>query len=258
MFYNYDIDEKLIKLANESEQAIQEQFKEIDRIALTNSAKVLKAFHDERVGTNDFTEITGYGFSDDGRDKLERIYARIFKAEDALVRPQIMSGTHALSLTFFGLLKHGDTFISISGAPYDSLLSIIGIEGNSRNSLAKHGIKYEQIDLINNDFDIDSIKKRLSKQDVKLVEIQRSKGYSQRESLSIDKIERVCRAIREVNKDVIIMQGRIHFYEGCGRSFFLYMPNQLLWEIWVWCRSWDSGKSKSALRITVRKKYKKQ
>ena len=205
MFYNYDIDENLIKLANESEQAIQEQFKEIDRIALINSAKVLKAFHDERVGTNDFTEITGYGFSDDGRDKLERIYARIFKAEDALVRPQIMSGTHALSLTFFGLLKHGDTFISISGAPYDSLLSIIGIEGNSRNSLAKHGIKYEQIDLINNDFDIDSIKKRLSKQDVKLVEIQRSRGYSQRESLSIDKIERVCRAIREVNKDVIIM-----------------------------------------------------
>ena len=205
MFYNYDIDEKLIQLADDSEQMIKDQFKEIDRIAMINSAKVLKAFQEERVGTNDFNEITGYGFSDDGRDKLERIYSRIFKAEDALVRPQIMSGTHALSLTFFGLLKHGDTFISISGSPYDSLLSIIGIEGNSRNSLAKHGIKYEQIDLIDNDFDINTIKNRLSRQDVKLVEIQRSRGYSQRESLTIEKIERVCKAIREVNNDVIIM-----------------------------------------------------
>ena len=205
MFYNYDIDEKLIQLADDSEQMIRDQFKEIDRIAMINSAKVLKAFQEERVGTNDFNEITGYGFSDDGRDKLERIYSRLFKAEDALVRPQIMSGTHALSLTFFGLLKHGDTFISISGAPYDSLLSIIGIEGDSRNSLAKHGIKYEQIDLIDNDFDINTIKNRLSRQDVKLVEIQRSRGYSQRESLTIEKIERVCKAIREVNNDVIIM-----------------------------------------------------
>ena len=205
MFYNYDIDEKLIQLADDSEQMIRDQFKEIDRIAMINSAKVLKAFQEERVGTNDFNEITGYGFSDDGRDKLERIYSRIFKAEDALVRPQIMSGTHALSLTFFGLLKHGDTFISISGAPYDSLLSIIGIEGDSRNSLAKHGIKYEQIDLIDNDFDINTIKNRLSRRDVKLVEIQRSRGYSQRESLTIEKIERVCKAIREVNNDVIIM-----------------------------------------------------
>ena len=198
MYYNFDIDESLIKLSEKAEEKIKQQFKEIEKIALFNSAKVLKAFQDERVGTNDFTEITGYGFTDDGRDKLERIYAQIFKAEDALVRPQIMSGTHALSLTFFGLLKYGDTMISISGDPYDSLRSIIGYEGNSRNSLMK-------IDLKNNDFDIAAIKKRLSKHDVKLVEIQRSRGYSQRESLSIDKIERVCKAIREVNKDVIIM-----------------------------------------------------
>ena len=205
MFYDFNIDEKLIELSNKVEEKIKPQFKEIDRIAMINSSKVLKAFQEERVSTNDFNEITGYGFADDGRDKLERIYSRIFKAEDSLVRPQIMSGTHALSLTFFGLLKHGDTFISISGAPYDSLLTIIGIEGDSRNSMAKHGIKYEQIDLIDNDFDIETIQARLSKQDVKLVEIQRSRGYSQRESLTIDKIEKVCKAIREVNKDVIIM-----------------------------------------------------
>lgn len=205
MFYDFNIDENLVNLSQKVEEKIKPQFKEIERIAMINSSKVLKAFQEERVSTNDFNEITGYGFSDDGRDKLERIYSRIFKAEDALVRPQIMSGTHALALTFFGLLKHGDTFISISGAPYDSLLTIIGIEGNSRNSMAKHGIKYEQIELINNDFDIDTIKERLSKHDVKLVEIQRSRGYSQRESLTIEKIERVCKAIREVNKGVIIM-----------------------------------------------------
>lgn len=205
MFYEFDIREDLIELSEKVENKIKPLFKEVEKIALLNSAKVLKAFQDEKVGTNDFSEITGYGFSDDGRDKLERIYSRIFKAEDALVRPQIMSGTHALSLTFFGLLKHGDTMISISGEPYDSLKSIIGIEGDSRNSMLKHGIKYEQIELINNDFDIDTIQKRLSKQDVKLVEIQRSRGYSQRKSLTIEQIEKVCTAIREVNKDVIIM-----------------------------------------------------
>lgn len=170
-----------------------------------NSAKVLSAFQKYRVSTNDFMEVTGYGFTDDGRDKLEKIYAEIFKAEDALVRSQIMSGTHALSLTFFGLLKHGDTFISITGEPYDSLKTIIGFEGESRNSLMKNGIKYEQIDLIDNDFDIPTIVERLQKNNVKLVEIQRSRGYSQRKSLSIAKIEKVCKAIREVNTDVIIM-----------------------------------------------------
>ncbi|MBE5735571.1 MAG: hypothetical protein E7361_03905 [Clostridiales bacterium] len=204
MMYN-DIDEKLLELSSKVEEKIAPILAEHDKISMINSAKVLKAFQDNKVGVNDFAEITGYGFTDDGRDKLEKIYADIFKAEDALVRPQIMSGTHALSLTFFGLLKHGDTMISISGAPYDSLLSIIGLEGDSRNSLIKHGIKYEQIDLVDDDFDIPAIQTRLAKNDVRLVEIQRSKGYSSRKSLSIDKIESVCKAIREVNSDVIIM-----------------------------------------------------
>lgn len=205
MFYGYDIDKNLIKLAKKVEKKIQPQFERAEEICLLNSAKVLSAFQKYKVSTNDFQEITGYGFTDDGREKLEKIYANIFKGEDALVRAQIMSGTHALSLTFFGLLKHGDTLISISGDPYDSLKSVIGIEGDSNNSLLKHGIKFEQIDLVDNDFDIPTIKERLSKGDVRLVEIQRSRGYSQRKSLSIEKIERVCSAIREVNKDVIIM-----------------------------------------------------
>lgn len=205
MFYGYDIDKNLIELAKKVEKKIQPQFERAEEICLLNSAKVLSAFQKYKVSTNDFQEITGYGFTDDGREKLEKIYANIFKGEDALVRAQIMSGTHALSLTFFGLLKHGDTLISISGDPYDSLKSVIGIEGDSNNSLLKHGIKFEQIDLVDNDFDIPTIKERLSKGDVRLVEIQRSRGYSQRKSLSIEKIERVCSAIREVNKDVIIM-----------------------------------------------------
>ena len=205
MYYNYDIDEKITKLSKEAETELAPIIEKIDDVCMFNSAKLLKAFQDNRVGTNDFTEITGYGYTDDGRDKLEKIYAQIFNAEDALVRPQIMSGTHAINLCFSGLLKHGDTFISITGDPYDSLKTIIGLTGDSRNSLIKNGMKYEQIELIDNDFDINTIKTRLSKHDVKLVEIQRSRGYSERKSLSIEKIERVIKAIREVNTDVIIM-----------------------------------------------------
>lgn len=205
MYYNYNIDEKIIKLSQEVEAELTTIFKQFDETCLFNSAKVLKAFQDNRVGVNDFSEITGYGYTDEGRDKLERIYAQIFKAEDALVRPQIMSGTHVIYLTFSGLLKTGDTFISITGEPYDSLKTIIGLSGDSRNSLIKNGINYEQINLINDDFDIEAIKNRLQKSKVKLVEIQRSRGYSERKSLSIEKIERVIKAIREVDKDVIIM-----------------------------------------------------
>lgn len=205
MFYGYDISEKIVQLSKEVEEELKLIYEEYEENALNTSAKILKAFQDEMVSTSDFTEVTGYGYTDEGRSKLERIYARVFKAEDALVRTQIMSGTHALNLAFTGLLKHGDTFISISGKPYDSLLTIIGLEGNSRNSLIKNGIKYEQIDLINSNFDIEKITSRLIKQDVKLVEIQRSCGYSERNSLSISQIEEVCKAIRQVNKDVIIM-----------------------------------------------------
>lgn len=201
----YKFDEKLLKIADEAEEELQPIFKQLNNLCLKNSAKVLKAFQDIKVASSDFAEINGYGYYDAGRNKLEQVYAQIFGTEDALVRPQIMSGTHALSLTFFGLLKHGDTMISISGAPYDSLLSVIGILGDSPNSLIANGVNYEQIDLVNDDFDIDKIVARLKQSKVKLVEIQRSRGYAHRKSLSIAKIEKVCKAIREVDKDVIIM-----------------------------------------------------
>ena len=205
MYNQLDISDELLALTAQAEQELSTTFKRFDDICLFNSAKVLRAFGDVKLTCTDFCENTGYGYYDIGRDKLERVYSQIFHAEDALVRPQIMSGTHALSLTFFGLLKHGDTLISITGEPYDSLKSIIGLTGDSRNSLLAHGIKYEQIELTNDDFDIAKIIARLKRSPVKMVEIQRSRGYSPRLSLSVEKIARACKAIREIDKDVIIM-----------------------------------------------------
>ncbi len=205
MYFDYDIDEKIVSLANDVEKELATIFKKYEENAMRWSSKVLKSFQKNYLSVSDFGEVTGYGYYDGGRDKLEKIYAEVFGAEDALVRPQIMSGTHALALTLFGLLKHGDTMISITGDPYDSLKTVIGIEGDSRNSLMANGIKYEQINLINDDFDYNSISERLKAKNVKLVEIQRSRGYSQRKSLTIDKIEKVCTEIRKVNSDVIIM-----------------------------------------------------
>ncbi len=205
MFYGYNIEDNLIKLAQSVEEEIQPLFQNLNTLRMKNSAKILKAFQDNRVSSSDFVEVNGYGFYDAGRNKLEKVYADIFEAEDALVRPQIMSGTHALALTFGGLLRHGDVLLSITGTPYDTLQTVIGIAGDSRNSLIKQGILYEQIDLKDNDFDIPSIQKRLQQSKVKLIEIQRSRGYAHRKSLTIAQIEKVINAIREVDQDVIIM-----------------------------------------------------
>lgn len=199
------IDSKLIELAKQSDIDCQALYNEIDEICLYNSNRILSAFIDNQVSYSDFSDINGYGNYDAGRDKLEKIFADVLGCEDALVRPQIMSGTNALYLTLSALLKHGDTMISLSGAPYDSLQEMIGISGNSSQSLKAHGVKYEQIELINDDFDDQTIIERLKRNDVKLVEIQRSRGYSHRLSLSIKKIERIIKEIRKVNQDVIIM-----------------------------------------------------
>lgn len=199
------IDSKLIELAKQSDIDCQALYNEIDEICLYNSNRILSAFIENQVSYSDFSDINGYGNYDAGRDKLERIFADVLGCEDALVRPQIMSGTNALYLTLSALLKHGDTMISLSGAPYDSLQEMIGISGNSSQSLKAHGVKYEQIELINDDFDDQTIIERLKRNDVKLVEIQRSRGYSHRLSLSIKKIERIIKEIRKVNQDVIIM-----------------------------------------------------
>ena len=188
------IDNKVSALAVEAENDLIGIYKKIDEIANLNSIKVIESFVKNRVSYSDFTDINGYGFYDGGRDKLEAIFAEVLGGEDALVRPHIMSGTNAIALTLSALLKHGDTLLSVSGLPYDSLQGIIGIIGESRQSLKAHGVKYEQIDLVDDDFNIDAIKERVFKGDVTVVAIQRSRGYSQRKSLSIAKIERAIKA----------------------------------------------------------------
>ncbi len=199
------IDKDLLAMAKESDSVLKDIYENIDDICLHNSNRILSAFIENQVSYSDFADINGYGNYDEGRDKIERIFASVLGCEDALVRPQIMSGTNALYLTLSAFLKHGDTMISISGDPYDSLQEMIGLYGNSSQSLKAYGVKYEQIDLVNDDFDDATILERLKENNVRLVEIQRSRGYSHRLSLSIAKIERIIKKIREVNKDVIIM-----------------------------------------------------
>ncbi|MDO4378234.1 MAG: methionine gamma-lyase family protein [Erysipelotrichia bacterium] len=199
------INKDLLLLAQQADSQLADIFTEIDKVCLYNSNRILTSFIDNKVSYSDFADINGYGNYDPGRDKLERIFADVLGCEDALVRPQIMSGTNALYLTFSGLLKYGDTMISLTGTPYDSLQEMIGLVGNSSQSLKAYGIKYEQIDLIDNEFDEEKIIQRLKNNDVKLVEIQRSRGYSSRLSLRISKIAKLISKIREVNKEVIIM-----------------------------------------------------
>ena len=200
------MEENLEKLVKEVEEELKPQFQELDRICEINTKKVLDAFQECDLQESHLNSSTGYGIDEPGRNKIEEIYSKIFKAEDALVRTQLISGTHALAVTLFGLLRPKDIMISITGAPYDTLQTVIGIGREvSKSSLKEFDINYEQIELVNNDFDIEKIKERLSKQDVKLVEIQKSRGYSTRKSLTIEKIEKVISEIRKVNKDVIIM-----------------------------------------------------
>lgn len=199
------IDNELLELAEKSDVELKDIYDRIDHISFLNSNRILSAFIENNVSYTDFADINGYGNYDAGRDKLEKIFSSVLGCEDALVRPQIMSGTNALYLAFSSLLKHGDTMISLTGLPYDSLQEMIGLYGSSSQSLKAHGVKYEQIDLVNNEFDEEKIVNRLKDNNVKLVEIQRSRGYSSRKSLTIAKIENIIKRIREVNNDVIIM-----------------------------------------------------
>ena len=198
------MDEKIKKLVNDSEKELDEEFKKIDEICEYNSLKVLNAFWNNKLSEAHFSQTTGYGYDDIGRDVIEKIYAEIFGAEDALVRSQFISGSHALTVALFAYLRPGDTMLSISGLPYDTLHEVIGIVPND-SSLKSFGVNYEQIDLINDDFDYEKIEERLNKSKIKLIEIQRSKGYSTRKSISNSKIKKVVDLIRNYDKDVIIM-----------------------------------------------------
>ena len=188
----------------EIEEKLEPVFKNIDEICYQNSQKVLEAFWQENIGEQHFNATTGYGYGDLGRDALERVYARIFKAEDALVRNQFISGTHALSTAFFALLRPNDTLLSITGKTYDTLDSVIGLNDNP-SSLKSFGINYEQIDLIDDDFDYEKIEKRVKEGNIKVIEIQRSKGYSLRKSITISKLKKVIELIKSINSQIIIM-----------------------------------------------------
>lgn len=206
MYKEFGIKEEILELSKKVEEEIKPIFQKIDEIKEINSLKVLSAFQQCGLAEMHLHTSTGYGIDEIGRNKIEEIYSQIFKTEDALVRAQLISGTHALAITLFGILRPGDTMLSISGAPYDTLQTIIGTsKEKSKSSLKEFGIKYEQIELLDNDFDIERIKERVSKGNIKLIEIQRSRGYSTRKSLTIDKIEKVIKAIKEVDKEVIIM-----------------------------------------------------
>ena len=186
------------------EQKLESMFKKIDEISFINSKKVIESFWKENISESHFMSSTGYGYGDIGRDAVEKVFANIFHTEDALVRNQFISGTHALSTAFFALLRPNDVLLSITGKPYDTLDSVIGFNDNP-SSLKAFDIKYEQIDLLDNDFDYAKIESRLKLGNIKLIEIQRSKGYSLRKSVSIDKIERVVKLIKSIDENIIIM-----------------------------------------------------
>ena len=187
-----------------SEVKVKDVFKNIEENSFYFSKKVLDAFHEHGLTEACFNETTGYGYNDLGRDTIEKIYATVFGAEDAIVRNQFVSGSHALSVTLFALLRPNDLLLSITGLPYDTLHEVIGIKENN-SSLASFGIKYDQIDLINDDFDYEGIEEYLKKTQVKVIEIQRSKGYSTRKSLTIDKVEKAIELIKRVSPDTIVM-----------------------------------------------------
>ena len=196
--------DKVLKLTNEAEEELKEVFKELEDKCNKNSLKVLNAFKHNRVSTAHFNSTTGYGYDDLGRDTIEKIFAEVLGSEDALVRNQFISGSHALNVALFSYLRPGDLMLSVTGLPYDTLHEVIGIKENN-SSLKAFGIKYDQLELIDNDFDYEGIKKYLKSNKVKLIEIQRSKGYSTRKSITIDKVEKVIKEIRSVDKEVIIM-----------------------------------------------------
>ncbi len=198
------VSKEVTDIVNLAEAGVRSEFDKINKLCETNTMKVLEAFQTNQVSEVHFNETTGYGYDDVGRETIEKIFSQIFGTEDALVRGQFISASHALNVTLFGLLRPRDTLLSISGKPYDTMDEVIGIRDNP-SSLKSFGVKYEQIDLIDNDFDYNAIQERVARNDVKVIEIQRSRGYSLRKSITLDKIEKAIRTIRKVNESAIIM-----------------------------------------------------
>ena len=196
--------DEIKELVLNCENELTDEFKKIDDNKFFFSEQVLNSFKKNNLSENAFNSTTGYGYNDLGREVIEKVYADIFKSESAVVRSQFISGSHALNVTFFALLRPGDLLLSISGCPYDTLHEVIGIKENP-SSLASFNINYHEIDLINDDFNYDAIESFLKNTKVKVIEIQRSKGYSTRKSLSIEKLEKVIKLIKSIDNDIIVM-----------------------------------------------------
>lgn len=204
MYNKLGISKETISLVEKCEKSCQEEFNKIDEICEYNSLKVLASFQKNQVTESCFNSTTGYGYNDLGRDTIELIFKDVLEAEDALVRSQFISGSHALTVCFFALLRPQDILLSITGKPYDTLDEVIGIKEN-KSSLKSFGVKYAQIDLVNDDFDYKRIEEYIKKNKVKVIEIQRSKGYSTRKSISNEKVEKVINLIKSIDKEIIIM-----------------------------------------------------
>ncbi len=200
-----DINPEVYELARQAEEEIRPQFERIDRIAMLNTRKVMTAFQDSKVSDSCFAGTTGYGYDDLGREVLDKVYAQVFCTEAALVRIGFVNGTHALSAALFGILKPGDTLLSVTGLPYDTLRNAIGIEGDCHGSLKFYGINYRQVDLKNGEADLDAIKAALADRSISAVLIQRSRGYENRKALSAEEIGEICSAVKSVAPNVTVM-----------------------------------------------------
>lgn len=204
MYKNLGISSEVLNFGNEIENNLKERFKIIDEVAEYNQLKVIRALQENRVSVECFNKATGYGYDDVGRDTLEKVYASVFKTEDALVRPQITCGTHALALTLSAILRPGDELLSPVGKPYDTLEEVIGIRP-SKGSLAEFGVSYTQVDLLSeSEFDYDGIKNAINSK-TKMVTIQRSKGYQTRKTLSVTRIGELIKFIKNIKPDIIVM-----------------------------------------------------
>lgn len=202
----YNIDDKTVELYYKALEDVKEEFKYYDEIREYNQLKVLNALQEERISESHFTNSSGYGYGDIGRDSLDKVYARVFNTESAIVRPHFVNGTHAIGTALFGNLKPGDTILAVTGTPYDTLHSVIGISGEENiGSLKEYGVSYKQVDLVDGKIDI---KKAISilkeDQSIKLIHMQRSTGYGWRNSFMVNELGDAIKAIKDIRDDVIV------------------------------------------------------
>lgn len=213
----FKISQKVINFCAEAEKNVKDRFEEFDKISEYNQGKILAAMQKNKLAEAHLSGTTGYGYNDIGRDTFENIYASVFHTESALVRQQIISGTHALTVALFGNLKYGDEMVCIVGTPYDTLQSVIGAEREVKGSLVDHGIKYKELPLLaDGSVDFEEIKKIVTK-NTKLVEIQRSKGYDYRPSLDIETTKKIIDIVKSINKNTICM------VDNCYGEFVDYL-----------------------------------